>query len=89
MEQSDDDDDDFEDCEDTSEGQRAADDDLDDDEELIDECEFSSQDFNMAFMQAINDHKAAYPNGWQQMFEEFKNCMQKTDKPFKAWAMFQ
>ena len=43
----------------------------------------------MAFIQAMNDHKQAYPNGWQQMFEEFKNCMQKTNKPFKAWAMFQ
>jgi len=37
----------------------------------------------------MNDHKQAYPNGWQQMFEEFKKCMQKTNKPFKAWAMFQ
>ena len=62
---------------------------MDEDEELMDECEISSQDFNMAFVQAMNDHKKAYPQGWQQMFEEFKNCMAKTDKPFDAWAMFQ
>jgi len=23
------------------------------------------------------------------MFEEFKLCMKKTEKPLKAWAMFQ
>ena len=69
----DDDDDDYEDCDDMDEGVIKDQDHLasnqieylDEDEELLEECEFSSQDFNMAFVQAMNDHKQAYPNGWQ------------------------
>ena len=84
----DDDDSDFEDCEDEEnfEGQGGLE--LDDDEELLGECEISPKDFNSAFIRAMNDHKKAYPQGWQQMFEEFKQCMQKTQKPFKAWELF-
>lgn len=72
--QEDDNDDDFEDCDDGEEGMANIEgrpivshdelEYLDEDEELLDECEFSSQDFNMAFIQAMNDNKKAYPEGW-------------------------
>ena len=94
--QEDDNDDDFEDCEEGDEtilnfdGRPIDSSDLDcqfdDDEELLDECEFSPQDW-MAFIQAMSDPKKAYPHGWKQMYEELKQCMQKTKKPFKAMAL--
>ena len=87
----DDNDDDFEDCDDGEDNilnfEGSADlNCLDDDEELLDEREFSPQDW-MAFIQAMSDPKKAYPNGWKQMYDELKQCMQKTKKPFKAMAL--
>ena len=35
----------------------------------------------------MSDPKKAYPQGWKQMYEELKLCMQKTKKPFKAMAL--
>ena len=70
--QEDDNDEDFEDCEEGDESVlnlaggtlRAKIEYLDEDEELLEECEVSPQEFNVAFMQAMLDHKKTYPQGW-------------------------
>ena len=35
----------------------------------------SLMDVNQAFLKTINEHKGKDPNGWQMLFEEFKDCM--------------
>ena len=89
--QEDDNDEDFEDCDDGEDNILNLNEStelvgLDDDEELLDEREFSPQDW-MSFIQAMSDPKKAYPQGWKQMYDELKQCMQKTKKPFKAMAL--
>ena len=49
----------------------------------------SLMDVNQAFLKTINEHKGKDPNGWQMLFEEFKDCMGKENNAFKAWTLCQ
>ena len=46
-------------------------------------------EINRAFLKTISDQKGADPNGWQKLFEDFKDCMGRENNAFKAWALCQ
>ena len=44
-------------------------------------------EINRAFLKTISDQKGVDPNGWQKLFEDFKDCMGRENNAFKAWAL--
>ena len=46
-------------------------------------------EINRAFLKTINEQKGVDPNGWQKLFDEFKDCMGRENNAFKAWALCQ
>lgn len=46
-------------------------------------------EINRAFLKTISEQKGVDPNGWQKLFEDFKDCMGSENNAFKAWTLCQ
>ena len=46
-------------------------------------------EINRKFLEKISQQKSDNPNGWQKLFEDFKECMGRENNAFKAWTLCQ